>query len=171
MIFRNFFQVLFNKPHEARKVLNRADWLGPINNPSQPFLAGREFQVLESAEEKSIMILPLPSINRITSIWHTVGFVFGWKFIKNQIDFILRNQKSFYYLLHSADFLGIGDQDKRYQHSLYRMKEPLQNKIEYLETIFNQLSQYNRPIVTMYELACYYYEKAGVNIREVCHQK
>ena len=44
-------------------------------------------------------------------------------------------------------------------------------KIEYLETIFNQLSQYNRPIVTMHELACYYYEKAGVNILEVCHQK
>lgn len=171
-ILQNFFKVLFNKPHEARQVLNRADWLGPINNPAQPFLAGREFQVLESDEEKSIMILPLPTINRIMPcIWHTVGFVLGWKFIKHQVDFILRNHKSFYYLLHPGDFLGIEDQDKRYQHSLYRMKEPLQNKLKYLEAIFNQFSQYNRPIVTMHELACYYYENAKINPPEVCHQK
>ena len=171
-IIKNFFNVLFKKPHKAWEILNRSDWLGPIISPTQPFLSRRKCQGLESNEEESILVLPLPTLNRIMPcIWHTIGFILGWKFVKNQLGGLLHSQKSFYYLLHPADFLGIEDQDKRYQHTLYRMEEPLHKKLKYLEVIFSQLSKSNRPIVTMHELACYYYEKARIHPTEVCYQK
>ena len=76
------------QPAEVQNILSRADWLGPIFRPTRPFLAGREFQVLESEEkEKGILILPLPTINRIMPcIWHSVGFLLGWKLIQKQLE-------------------------------------------------------------------------------------
>ncbi len=160
------------QPAEVQNILSRADWLGPIFRPTRPFLAGREFQVLESEEkEKGILILPLPTINRIMPcIWHSVGFLLGWKLIQKQLEKLLSDHRGFYYLLHPADFLGPEDEDNRYQHALYRMREPLQKKINYLDAIMDQLSKHNRPIVTMHELACYYHEKTGIHQKEFCNQ-
>jgi peptidoglycan-N-acetylglucosamine deacetylase len=157
------------QPSEIKNILSRADWLGPILRPTRPFLAGKDFQVLESDEEEdeSILILPLPTINRIMPcIWHSVGFMLGWKLIQKQLIKLLNDHKGFYYLLHPADFLGPEDQDKKHQHSLYRMSIPLQKKMEYLEKIFLQLAESGRPIVTMHDLACHHSKMPENKLKE-----
>ena len=156
----------FKQPNEVKKILNRADWLGPIFFPTGPFLSGKNLQILESKNRKeSILILPLPTINRLMPpIWHSVGFMLGWKLIQKQLKKLLSNHRGLYYLLHPADFLGPEDENKRYQHSLYRMKIPLQRKIKYLEEIFIQLKSSQRPIITMHKLACNYLETKEMNL-------
>ena len=165
----NAFHFL-KQPNEVKKILCRADWLRPIFSPTRPFLAGRKFQILESEEkEESILILPLPTINRVLPcIWHSVGFMLGWKLIQNQLKKLLKDHNGFYYLLHPADFLGPADENNRHQHALYRMKIPLEKKIKCIEIIFDQLAQSGRAFSTMHELASHHHGwKTGSTLEKI----
>jgi peptidoglycan-N-acetylglucosamine deacetylase len=164
----NAFHFL-GQPTEVQNILSRADWSGPILRPTQPFLAGRDFQVLESEErEESILILPLPTTHRfMPCIWHSVGFMLGWNLIQKQLKKLLNDHRGFYYLLHPADFLGPEDQDKKHKHSLYRMSIPLHRKMNYLEKIFTQLTESGRPIVTMQDLAFHHCPKTETSLEKI----
>ncbi len=101
-----------------------------------------------------LLILPLPSSGRFSSaIWHTVGFMFGWDFVREAVIKLGEEQEGFYYLIHPADFLGKNDMNEKYNMSLARMDVPLKEKLKYLDEVFCLLKETKRPVKTMKEVA------------------
>jgi peptidoglycan/xylan/chitin deacetylase (PgdA/CDA1 family) len=157
-VIKNFLHHI-RKPSRMLSVIDRPDWMGPITRPTRPFFADKQFRVLHAPAPESLLILPLPTINRLAPcIWHTTGFMFGWPFVFRQMERMLDTHKGFYYLLHPADFLGAEDLDKRYNQALYRMNISLKEKIRRLEEVFDRLASSPRPVQTMQELAAFHYQ-------------
>lgn len=99
-------------------------------------------------------MLPLPTTSRFQpALWHTIGFIFGWDYLKKKTKKLLQTHPGFYYLIHPGDFMGTEDLHPSYQHSLERMEIPLSQKLEHLEESFRLMSESPRPKSTMLELA------------------
>ena len=87
----------------------------------------------------SILEFPMPAINNMqTPIWNTMGYVFGFDYLKKKLKVILDRKKPFFFLIHPADFLDKDDMDSNYSLALERMdKGNYKNKLDNLEDVLN----------------------------------
>lgn len=149
ILYPMLLKILFNHKNNLKKglsIINRKDWLHPFYKPNSPYLY--------KTKSKELLILPLPAIKRYYScIWHTMGFVFGEKFLKKNIKNLIKEYEGFYYLLHPSDFLDAYDTDKSMKHSLERVNVPLDYKMKLIEEVFEILADSKRKVVTMKNLA------------------
>ncbi len=144
----------WQKPLKGFRALRRRDWLGPIKFSKHPFYLDSKMKVHNKPGDGRLLILPLPSSGRFSSaIWHTVGFMFGWDFVREAVIKLGKEQEGFYYLIHPADFLGKNDMNEKYNMSLARMDVPLKEKLKYLDEVFCLLKETKRPVKTMKEVA------------------
>lgn len=136
--------------------MNWRDWLNPLWCPITQFYVDRRFKktTVFNTQKEKLLILPLPTTSRLSPCyWHTIGFIFGWSFARQQIAQLMKEHKAFYYLIHPADFLGTEDMEPRFGHALERMSFPLKKKLSRLEEVFEKLTDSGHPIKTMAELA------------------
>ena len=125
--------LLKKKFKKAFQILNRRDYLIPFKYDQEPFFIDSNMNKVSKDHKKSILEIPMPTISKFQPpIWHTAGYMFGWKYLKKKLKVILDRENPFFYLIHPADFLDEKDLDKRYSLALERM-----NKIEYKEKINN----------------------------------
>lgn len=96
--------------------------------------------------------MPMPTNRYRIACWHTLGFIFGWKFQQQVLRQSLRELDAFYYLIHPAD-LTI-PQDTLPNKKLYweRLEAPLSQKMAALEQAIEIMLESGREIVTMREL-------------------
>ena len=113
-----------NKFKKAFQILNRRDYFVPFTSQSDPFFIDTNMKFKSQYEENTILEIPMPTINRfMPPLWHTAGFVFGWKYLKKNLDVILKKDKPLFYLIHPADFLDESDMNNKYNLALERMKK------------------------------------------------
>ena len=84
--------------------------------------------------------------------WHTLFFIFGSKFTKAYLKFILKRYNNFYYLLHPLDFSSFNN-NYYYNNGLERAQYPIDKKIKYLKESFDYLKENGFEIITMKELS------------------
>jgi peptidoglycan/xylan/chitin deacetylase (PgdA/CDA1 family) len=138
------------------RILRRSDWHIPFTSPLEPHLVDCQGRKTTNADN-SLCLLPLPTSGRLQPcIWHTLGFILGWKYTNQQTKKLLNKHNGFYYLIHPGDFMGEEDLDPQYIHHLARMEQPIEAKINLLREVFSMMKSSSRPIVTMMELAQYH---------------
>ena len=147
-LYPMLLKIFFNHKKNLKKaigVLNRKDYLVPFYTKLRPFFLDEKMNIVKNNKSsKSILEFTMPTLNRFdVPIWHTVGYVFGWKYLEKKLKKFMKKQLPFFYLIHPADFLGKEDLDTRFSHSLYRMDLSYEEKISFLEKIFDLISQHN----------------------------
>ena len=81
----------------------------------------------------SILEIPMPTVSKfMPPLWHTAGYVFGWKYLTKNLKKIIDKEKPFHYLIHPADFLDKKELDPKFTQALERM-----SKINYSEKVQN----------------------------------
>ena len=92
--------------------------------------------------------------NRFRAVlWHTLGFMIGWKIHQQLLKTCLREIDAFYYLVHPADLTDLRDLEPDRKVSLERLNTPLEDKIKHFERAIETILQSGRKIITMSELA------------------
>lgn len=147
------------------RMLKRQDWHFPLTAPTRPYLVGRDGrQTCGASDADSLLILPLPTLGRTRPcIWHTVGFMLGWPLLHRNLLALLAKHPSFYYLIHPGDYLGPDDLDPRFTQFLARMDQPLAEKMTLLREVFQVMSDSNRKVVTMKELAQFHRDLLSID--------
>ena len=134
-------------------ILRRRDWLNFLRFSHKPYFVNCFGQVTEQ-EKNNLIVMPLPQKNLFSpTIWHTVGYIFGWKYLYKSLERLLDTCPHFYYLIHPADFLSNNDQDKRFKNHLIRMEFSLKEKLEVLEEAFIIMKASGREFSTLLELS------------------
>ena len=152
--------ILKKKFKKAFQIMNRRDYLIPFKYDYEPFFINGEMKKVSDFEKKSILEIPMPLINNLyPPIWHTAGYVFGWKYVKNQLKKILDRNRPFFYLIHPADFLDQNDLDNKYTLALERMDKSYKNKIENLENMLNFIIEQGYKGVKLIDIAKQYSSK------------
>ncbi len=158
MVAKIFLSQLSAKKYSrAFKIINRRDYLFPFKYKNEPFFLNQEMQMVDKNSPKTILEIPVPVINNMqTPIWNTVGFFFGFDYLKKKLKIILKREKPFYFLIHPADFLDKNDTDPNYLVSLERMNsENYQNKLNKLEDILKLIISYGYTGKKLIDLARY----------------
>ena len=130
--------IIGKKYNKAFQILNRRDYLIPFKYEYEPFLLNSEMQkVNKDDKQESIVEMPMPTISNLQCpIWHTMGYAFGFKYLKKKLESILKKNKPFFYLIHPADFLDETDMSSNYSLAIERMdKINYQDKINILEDV------------------------------------
>lgn len=157
LLYPMISKIAFNhwkNPVKGFRALHRKDWLGPLKFPNHPFYLDSKMKVHKVGGKGRLLSLPLPAANRLSpAIWHTIGFIFGWDYVKKAVKKLGSSKDGYYYLIHPADFLGEKDLNKEFLISLERMQVSLDEKIKALDQIFFLLKQTGRPIKTLKEVA------------------
>ena len=144
----------WKNPKKGIRMLKRKDWFGPFLFPNKPFYMDQNMKVYSNSGKDKLLILPLPTENWFSlSIWHTMGFMVGWRKFKKNLKTMCSRDNGFYYLIHPADFLGLEDLSNSYNMSLARMNYPLKDKLEILDEMFLILKNSGRQVKKMGELA------------------
>ena len=126
--------IVKKKFRKAFQIMNRRDYLIPFKYDNEPFFINDEMKKVPNSEKKSILEIPMPAINNLnTPVWHTTGYVFGWKYVKKKLKEIINKNKPFFYLIHPADFLDQSDLNNKYTLALERMDKNYKYKINNLE--------------------------------------
>jgi len=116
------------------KLLKRNDYFLMLKHKSNPYFVHKNFN---KKSNKKVLEIPMPSVSRFNvPIWHTIGFVFGFDFLKKQIIKYMNKNNFLNYVIHPADILIKKDLDNRYTNSLARLDDDdLSKKINNLENI------------------------------------
>ncbi len=156
-----FSHLIKGKFSKSLNILNRRDYLIPFNRRSKPFFLNSRMQIVPNKSEESILEFPMPTINQFyPPIWHTLGYMFGWKFLKKNLSKILSTENPFFYLIHPADFLDNQDLDPRFNLALERMdKINHQTKIKNLETVLELIISNGYKGMKLIDLAKRYNER------------
>jgi len=133
--------ILQGKFSKSFQILNRRDYLLSLKRKTEPFFLDSNLSISSKKKSNTILEIPMPTIDRFhPPVWHTIGYIFGWKYLKKNLLKVLENQKPFFYLIHPADILDINDQDSRFTHALERMKDiNYKTKISNLEMILEMI--------------------------------
>ena len=143
---------------KAYQILNRRDYLIPLKYYEEPFFLNSNMEKVFNNEKESILEMPMPLINNINPpIWHTAGYVFGWKYLKRKLQKILNRNKPFFYLIHPADFLDHDDLDNKYTQALARMDKSYKNKTENLESMLEFITSQGYKGVKLIDIAKLYH--------------
>ena len=85
----NFLNCKFDK---LLKLLNRKDYISVFTHHEEPYFIKKKINF----KSKKILEIPMPCLNKFDlPNWHTVGFLFGFKFLKQKINSYL--QKNFFF--------------------------------------------------------------------------
>jgi hypothetical protein len=136
-----------NQPKKLRRVLDRKDWLEPIRAKKDPFL----FQ----GQSGDLLMLPMPVAKGPLgmAVWHTTGFVFGWKKHFELMETAMADRRYFNYVIHPADLLGEEDVPSGFPHSLERLNGSWTEKYARMEDCFRVLAESGKRLVTIDEMA------------------
>ena len=140
MIAKIFLSHILGKKYsKAFKILNRRDYLVPFKYKSEPFFINSEMQIVNKEYKNSILEFPMPTINNMqVPIWNTMGYLFGFNYLKKKLKSIFDKEKPFFFLIHPADFLDKNDLDSSYSLALERMdKENYDSKLNNLSDVFS----------------------------------
>ena len=148
-------QILAKKYSRAFKIINRRDYLFPFKYKNEPFFLNANMNVVNKDDPSSILEIPVPVINNMqTPIWNTVGFFFGFNYLKKKLKILLDKKKPFYFLIHPADFLDKKDAHPDYLISLERMNlESYSSKLDKLEEIFKLIISHEYQAKKLIDLA------------------
>ncbi|MGE3261147.1 MAG: polysaccharide deacetylase family protein [Bacteriovoracia bacterium] len=139
--------------HRASRFWRRKDFHYHLAGSRKPYTSmGKLFGSLPTGK-KELLILPLPTNHFRFACWHTIGFMFGWKFHKKLLQQCLKQNDLFYYLTHPADLLDRADIPEGLGSRFERMEMPLEEKIQRFEDCIEQIIRSGKKIVTMGQLA------------------
>lgn len=158
-VLKIFLSHIFkNKFKKAFQILNRRDYLIPFTNQKDPFFIDSDMNINPKNTSNTILEMPMPTINKYTPpVWHTAGYVFGWEYLKKNLQKILNLDKPFFYLIHPADFLDENDMNGKYKLALERMKQiSFEKKIYYLQDVLEYIINNGYRGVKLIEIAKYY---------------
>lgn len=143
------------KPRRIPRYLGRRDWLFPLTQPATPYLVGRGMKRADHWREgETILIMPMPTTSRWRpAVWHTVGFVFGRKYLMAELRRLVDRGVSFYYLMHPADLIDPREVPSGFSHGFERLDVPLDEKLELAEQVFEFLHASGYRSLTVAELA------------------
>lgn len=136
-----------NQPRKLRRVLDRKDWAEPLRPKREPFLF--------HGHSGDLMMIPMP----VTSgplgmaVWHTTGFVFGWKKHFRLMERAMAERRYFNYVIHPADLLGEEDVPSGFSHSLERLSGSWREKYQRMEDCFRAIVESGKRVVTLEELS------------------
>ena len=143
---------------KAYQILNRRDYLIPLKHNEEPFFLNSNMEKVFNNEKESILEMPMPLTNNLNPpIWHTAGYVFGWKYLKRKLQKILDKNKPFFYLIHPADFLDHDDLDNKYTQALARMDKSHKNKTKNLESMLEFITSQGYKGVKLIDIAKLYH--------------
>lgn len=138
----------------------RGDKLVPLFGRRKPFFVSPES--LLKAKNKGLLMFPLPvtPFFRIPC-WHTISFVFGWKFMRTVLKACLKEYDNFYYLMHPRDYFdpekdltpGFIEQHKDELSVFEGFSIPFSKKEKIMEDTFVMLANSGRKFVTFSEMA------------------
>ena len=112
---------------------------------------------VSNTTKESILEMPMPLINNFNPpIWHTAGYVFGWRYLKRKLKKILDRNKPFFYLIHPADFLDQNDLNSKYSLALERMDKSYSQKIENLENMLGYIVKHDYKGAKLIDIAKLY---------------
>ncbi len=156
-----YSHLIKKKFYKAMQILNRRDYLIPFKYECKPFFINSKMEIVPNSENASILEMPMPLLSNFKPpIWHTAGYVFGWNYIKRNLQKLFEKHNTFFYLIHPADFLDQNDLDKKYSQALERMdKFNYQTKIENLENILQFIKSNGYEGTKLINIANLYYEK------------
>ena len=103
--------------------------------------------------DNGLLIFPLPTNRYRVACWHTMAFVLGEKKQQALLRSCLKEEASFYYLMHPGDLLDARDLDPKFRLRMERMRPGLDEKYRILESCMNTIVQSGRSLVTMETLA------------------
>lgn len=143
LMFPLLIKYIFNHYGDKNlfKVLQRKDYLAN--------LIGRR----KAHDTHGIISLPLPTNKVRIACWHTLGFMFGWKFHNRLLKSCLNNSDTFYYLVHPTDLLDKKDLDKNRNCKFDRLSTPLKEKENQMRKSIEMILDSGRKIITMEEYA------------------
>ena len=151
----------YKKPRKIFEIINRRDYFYFLNKPKSPFFVDSNYKPLERRTKNSILMLPLPTLNKFNiPYWHTLNFFISSTYSKKLTIKYLENYHYFYYLLHPADLIGPKDNIDE-NHTIERMNISLKEKKEIMNNFFVNLEYVKRPIITMKELALNFIKKSN----------
>ena len=143
------------KPRRIASYLSRSDWLFPLTEPAAPYLVGRGMKRADDwSEGETILIMPMPMTARWRpAVWHTIGFVFGRKYLMAELRRLVDRGVSFYYVMHPADFIDPSEVPSGFSHGFERLDVPLREKLERVEEVFEFLLSSGYQSTTVVDLA------------------
>jgi hypothetical protein len=169
LMYLSLFKMLLLNFGDQRfgRILNRGDLLSPFLAPRRPFRTERRIYKGENPDlsRKTLVELPIPTNGLRIACWHTIGFVFGWKFHQWLLESCLKEIDAFYYLMHPGDLLDKRDLDFPGRILMERLSVPLDQKEARLEKCIQRILGDGREILTMEELA----GKVGAEVRPHGH--
>ncbi len=155
LMFPALLKLLLNHMNDRRffKILHRKDFLYLLFGPRDSYITtGSLFKSSNVSDGNSITMLPLPTNKYRIACWHTLVFMFGWKIHEKILRSCLRENNTFYYVIHPADLINKNDL-LNHSISLERLGTPLWLKQRYLEKSIEAILKTGRKIITMEELA------------------
>ena len=98
--------------------------------------------------------MPMPTTSRWRpAVWHTVGFVFGRKYLMAELRRPVDRGVSFYYLMHPTDLMDPREIPSGFSHGFERLDVPLDEKLERAEEVFEFLHASGDASLTVADLA------------------
>jgi hypothetical protein len=136
----------FNQPAKLKRVLDRRDWTEPLKPRRDPFLI--------QGQAGDLMMLPMPVTPGPLgmAVWHTTGFIFGWKRHVEWMKKALDARKYFNYCIHPADLMGEDDVPSGFTHSLERLSGSWSDKYQKMEECFRLIAESGKRMVTLQEM-------------------
>lgn len=142
------------RPDRLREIFGRRDYLVPFQAPVDPFFVDRKLRYYKNPSPDRILSLPLPTTSRISlPLWHTIGFILGFRNHSKKLSKLLSKKDSFYYLIHPADFTDANELTNQYPHTLERINWDIHTKLHFLEDCLAMLASSGRTSCTMSHLA------------------
>lgn len=137
-----------NQPAKLRRVLDRQDWMEPLRARRDPFLI--------EGHSGHLVMLPMPVTQGPLgmAVWHTTGFVFGWRKHFDLMEKAMAARQYFNYCIHPADLLGEEDVPVgAHTHSLERLSGSWHTKYQRMEECFRVMAESGKQLVTLHEMS------------------
>ena len=133
---------------KSLKLIKRRDYFQMLRHKSDCYFVHNNFN---DKSRHKILEIPMPSSSKFhIPLWHTIGFMFGFKFLTSQILNYIKTNNFLNYVIHPADILINRDLDHRYVNSLPRLNDnQLSTKINNLERILEIADDNNFSFIKM----------------------
>jgi len=128
---------------KLRRVLNRRDWLQPVMGRREPHV------------KNGVMMMPVPTTPGPggIAVWHTTGFLLGWKRHYAMLRSAVRARRYFYYVVHPADLTCDDDFRGPMRHHLERAGVGLEEKMLRMRQSLAVIAEAGRGWTTLGEMA------------------
>ena len=148
-----FWTVNFIGTYKHKRFLLRGtDIIKSISSSSHPSI------YYGNSTEKKLYILPLPVTRTRIICFHSMGYMFGWQTHCKLVQQALQNSKTFYYVMHIGDLLGIEDiSGNQAPRGMPRLSIPIEEKKKNFERVLDIFRKNKKKIVTAHDLAKNYF--------------